>query len=473
MLPVEQLLRGSFAAAVAAADPLKIVPGHLPAPPRGRTLVVGAGKAAAAMAHAVDLHWPADAALSGLVITRYGHAMPADASPGCVASHPARIRVVEAAHPVPDASGAQAALEILDAVQALQPQDLLLVLISGGGSSLLSLPAEGISLNDLRLVNHALLRSGAPIQEMNVVRKHLSRISGGRLAAASAAPVLALIISDVTGDDPTHIASGPCAPDPSTWGDALAVVERYALELPASVLRRLQSGAAGAIPDTPKPGDALFARVENRIIATGKRSLQAAADWLQAQVPALECRILGDDICGEASDVAQEQAALVQRLMEASHSTKRLITKRPMTRLPMALISGGECTVTLQKASVGTAENTAGKSTTTTQSGLLRASRRARGGRCTEYLLALTRELGDTQGVWALAADTDGIDGSEDNAGAWMPPDSLQRARAMGLDAQQYLHDHDAWGWFSALDLLITTGPTRTNVNDYRIIFLE
>lgn len=473
MLPVEQLLRGSFAAAVAAADPLKIVPGHLPAPPRGRTLVVGAGKAAAAMAHAVDLHWPADAALSGLVITRYGHAMPADASPGCVASHPARIRVVEAAHPVPDASGAQAALEILDAVQALQPQDLLLVLISGGGSSLLSLPAEGISLNDLRLVNHALLRSGAPIQEMNVVRKHLSRISGGRLAAASAAPVLALIISDVTGDDPTHIASGPCAPDPSTWGDALAVVQRYALELPASVLRRLQSGAAGAIPDTPKPGDALFARVENRIIATGKRSLQAAADWLQAQVPALECRILGDDICGEASDVAQEQAALVQRLMQASHSTKRPITKRPMTRLPMALISGGECTVKLQEASVGTAENTAGKSTTTTQSGQLRASRRARGGRCTEYLLALTRELGDTQGVWALAADTDGIDGSEDNAGAWMPPGSLQRARALGLDAQQYLTDHDAWGWFSALELLITTGPTRTNVNDYRIIFLE
>jgi hydroxypyruvate reductase len=468
VLPIEQLLRGSFAAAVAAADPLKIVPAHLPLPPRGRTLVVGAGKAAAAMAHAVEQHWPADAPLSGLVITRYGHAMSVDASAGSVASHPARIRVVEAAHPVPDASGARAALEILAAVQALQPQDLLLVLISGGGSSLLSLPAEGISLDDLRLVNHALLRSGAPIQAMNVVRKHLSRISGGRLAAASAAPVLALIISDVTGDDPTHIASGPCAPDPSTWGDALAVVERYALELPASVLHRLQSGATGTIPDTPKPGDALFARVENRVIATAGRSLQAAADWLQAQVPALECRILGDDICGEASDVAQEQAALVQRLMPTRRSTKR-----PMTKRPMALISGGECTVTLHKASVGTAENTAGKSATTTQSGQPGASRRARGGRCTEYLLALTRELGDAQGIWALAADTDGIDGSEDNAGAWMPPDSLQRARALGLDAQQYLSDHDAWGWFSALDLLITTGPTRTNVNDYRIIFLE
>ena len=468
MLPIEQLLRGSFAAAVAAADPLKIVPAHLPVPPRGRTLVVGAGKAAAAMAHAVEQHWPADAALSGLVITRYGHAMPRDASPGSGASHPARIRVVEAAHPVPDASGAQAALEILGAVQALQPQDLLLVLISGGGSSLLSLPAEGISLDHLRQVNHALLRSGAPIQEMNVVRKHLSRISGGRLAAASAAPVLALIISDVTGDDPTHIASGPCAPDPSTWRDALAVVQHYALEVPSSVQRRLQAGVDGTIPDTPKPGDALFARVENRVIATADQSLQAAADWLQGQVPALECRILGDDICGEASDVAQDQAALVQRLMPTRRSTKR-----PMTKRPMALISGGECTVTLQKASVGTAENTAGKSATTTQADQPGASMGARGGRCTEYLLALTRELGDAQGIWALAADTDGIDGSEDNAGAWMPPDSLQRARTLGLDAQQYLNEHDAWGWFSALDLLITTGPTRTNVNDYRIIFLE
>ncbi len=462
-MPIEQLLRGSFAAAVAAADPLHIVPAHLPAPPRGRTLVVGAGKAAAAMAHAVEQHWPADAALSGLVITRYGHAMPVipDASHG--AAQPARIRVVQAAHPVPDAAGELATLQILEAVQALAPEDLLLVLISGGGSSLLSLPAEGISLDDLRQVNRALLDCGAPIQQMNVVRKHLSRISGGRLAAASAAPVLALIISDVTGDDPTHIASGPCAPDPSSWRDALAVIQRYALDVPASMRRHLQAGVDGMIPDTPKPGNALFARVENRVIATADRSLQAAADWLQAQIPTLTCHMLGADISGEASDVAREHAALVHRLMQ-THGPASLPSGSHAIlpgKGPIALISGGECTVTLPGAS--TSGNAGGPDLIT----------RARGGRCSEYLLALGVCLDALQGVWALAADTDGIDGSEDNAGAWIAPDSLRRARALGLDAQHCLDTHDAWGWFSALGHLVMTGPTRTNVNDYRIIFLE
>ena len=256
-----ELLAGSFAAALAAADPQRIVPAHLPPPPKGRTLVVGAGKAAAAMALAVEQSWPATAPLDGLVITRYRHGLLTN-----------RITVIEAGHPVPDAAGEQAAVEILKKIKTLTPQDLLLVLVSGGGSSLLSLPAEGISMPDLKQVTKQLLLSGAPIQAMNTVRKHLSLIQGGRLAAASRAPVLALVISDVTGDDPTHIASGPCAPDPTSYEDAVAILERYRVQPPLAVAAHLARGVRGEIAETPKAGDRAFANTENRVIATARQS---------------------------------------------------------------------------------------------------------------------------------------------------------------------------------------------------------
>src|SRR4051812_31976952 len=281
-----ELLLDSFRAAVAAADPLQIVPPHLPPPPRGRTLVVGAGKAAAAMAAAVEAHWPDAAPLEGVVITRYGHGMATR-----------RIRVVEAGHPVPDEEGERAAEEILAGARALGPDDLLLVLVSGGGSSLLSLPVEGIPMADLKAVTKALLASGAPIQDMNVVRKHLSRIQGGRLAAATRAPVLALVISDVTGDDPTHIASGPCSPDPTTFADALEILQRFAVKAPGSIQRHLESGAKGAVEETPKPGDPVFRRVENRVIATAHRSLVTAAAFFQGR--GITPMVLGDSVTGE------------------------------------------------------------------------------------------------------------------------------------------------------------------------------
>jgi len=283
------LLEASFRAAVAAADPLQILPPHLPRPPRGRTFVAAAGKAAASMALAVERHWPRNAPLEGLAITRYAHGLPTE-----------RIRVVEAGHPVPDAAGEAAARELLEEVRALGPEDLLLTLVSGGGSSLLALPAPGVTMDGLKTMTRELLRCGAPIQEINTVRKHLSSIQGGRLAAACRAPVLALIVSDVTGDDPTHIASGPCAPDPTTIADAQAVLRKYGIAAP------------GPFSETPKPGDPLFARVENRVIATARSSLEAAAAVFRAA--GIAPVLLGDDITGEASEVARDMAAQAQEL---------------------------------------------------------------------------------------------------------------------------------------------------------------
>lgn len=416
------LLEESFGAAVAAADPLRILAPQLPPPPRGRTLVVAAGKAAASMALAVERAWPEGAQLEGLAVTRYRHALPTE-----------RIRVVEAGHPVPDEAGEAAAREMLDRVRALGKDDLLLALVSGGGSSLLSLPAEGLSMADLKAVTSQLLRCGATIQEINTVRKHLSAIQGGRLAAACKAAVLALIVSDVTGDDPTHIASGPCAADPTTYGDALDVLRKYGVAPPSAVRARLEEGTRGSIAETPKPGDAVFGRVENRVIATAHASLEAAGAVFAAR--GIRPVILGDTVTGEAAEVAKVMAALVREL-------RRYRSPFPP---PVALISGGECTVTLRGEG-------------------------GRGGRCSEFLLALAIELEGVPAIHALAADTDGIDGSEDNAGALLAPDTLSRARAAGLDSRKLLAKNDSYGFFAALDDLLVTGPTRTNVNDYRAI---
>ncbi len=392
--------------------------------------MLAAGKAAASMALAVERSWPAGAPLEGIALTRYGHGLPTR-----------RIRVIEAGHPVPDEAGELAAREMLAAARSLGPEDLLLALLSGGGSALLSLPAEGVSMEDLKAVTKELLRCGAPIQEINTVRKHLSAIQGGRLAAATRARVLALIVSDVTGDDPTHIASGPCAPDPTTYADALAVLSRYAIEPPAALRKRLEDGARGALAETLKPGDAIFARVENRVIATARRSLEAAARVLEKA--GVEPRILGDSITGEAREVAKEMAAEVRAIRAGSGDS----APRGARSKPLALISGGECTVTVK-------------------------SQNGRGGRCAEFLLALGVELAGVENVWAIAADTDGIDGSEDNAGAVLAPDSLARAHASGLDAAQLLEANDSWGFFAATGDLLVTGPTRTNVNDYRCILV-
>ena len=418
------LLEQSFRAAIAAADPLEILPTHLPSPPKGRTYVAAAGKAAASMALAVEQHWPSEALLEGIALTRYGHGLPTT-----------RIRVIEAGHPVPDEAGEKAAREILDAARALGPDDLLLALVSGGGSALLSLPAEGVPMVDLKNVTPQLLRSGAAIQEINTVRKHLSAIQGGQLAAACRAPVLALVVSDVTGDDPTHIASGPCSPDPTTYADSLAVLAKYSIEAPLSVRWRLEAGAEGRTPETPKPGDPALSHVQTRVIATAHRSLEAAAESFRKSgvTPA----ILGDSITGEASEVAKVMAALAREIRKYGSPWKP----------PVALVSGGECTVTVR-------------------------GDKGRGGRCAEFLLALAIELEGVESVWAIAADTDGIDGSEDNAGAILTPDTLARVRAKGLDAKALLGANDSYGFFSALGDLVVTGPTRTNVNDYRAILI-
>src|SRR6266850_1274122 len=345
----KQLLTMSFQAAIAAADPLRILASHLPHPPSGRTLVIGAGKAAASMAVAVEQHWPRDAALEGLVVTRYKHGLPTR-----------RIRIIEAGHPVPDETGESAAKEILREVRSLAPNDLLLALISGGGSALLGLPVEAVGMEALKATTRELLRSGAPIQDINTVRKHLSAIQGGRLAAASKAPVLALIISDVTGDDPTHIASGPCAPDPTTCRDALDALRKFRISAPASVRARLEKCA----DETPKPGDPVFARVENRVVATAHRSLEAAAGIFRAAH--IEPVILGDTVTGEASEVAKVMAALVREIRRYDKPFRR----------PVALISGGECTVTIRedRSNAGSSEG-------------------GRGGRCAEFLLSLVIEL--------------------------------------------------------------------------------
>ena len=418
-----ELLLDSFKAAVAAADPLAIVPQHLPKPPKGRTLVVGAGKAAASMALAVEQHWPAAAPLDGTVITRYAHGLLTN-----------RITVVEAGHPVPDEAGAAAAQRILDSAKRLSRDDLLLALVSGGGSSLLSLPVETIAMTDLKDVTKELLRCGATIQEINTVRKHLSAIQGGRLAAVCKAKILALVISDVTGDDPTHVASGPCAPDPTTYQDALGILERYGCKIPKAVQETLARGMHGELAETPKPGDKVFAKTENRVIATAHQSLHAAAKYFEAN--GVRAAILGDSVTGEAREVAKVYAALAREVKARSEPWQP----------PVALISGGECTVTVRG--------------------------NGRGGRCAEFLLSLVNELKGMEGIHALACDTDGIDGTEDNAGAVATPDSFAHATKLGLRADQLLASNDSYGYFAALGDLVVTGPTRTNVNDYRVILV-
>jgi hydroxypyruvate reductase len=427
----QELLLASFNAAVAAADPIRLVPRHLPPePPDGRILVVGAGKAAAAMALAVENHWNGNTRLGGMVITRYGHGLPLK-----------RISVVEAGHPLPDGQGEQAARAILAEVRKLGPDDLLLCLSSGGGSSLLALPISGVSIADLKRITHELLLCGATIQEINTVRKHLSGILGGRLAASCSAPVLALAISDVSGDNPTHIASGPCAPDPTTYADALEILERYCLETPTAVKETLLAGARGGYDETPKPGDALFSRVENRVIATGRDALMAAAACFRSQ--GVAPIVLGDTFTGEAKDAAKFFAALVRTIRRHEEPW----------RPPVALLSGGETTVTLYASGTERLET-------------------GRGGRNCEFLLSLAIELESLREVYAIGCDTDGIDGSEDNAGAIAGPDSLSLARLKGLDASSLLHLHDSYTFFEKIGKLVMTGPTRTNVNDYRAILV-
>ena len=418
-----QLLTDSFHAAVAAADPLKIVAAHLPTPPKGSTLVVGAGKAAASMARAVELAWPSSHAIEGLVVTRYAHGMDTE-----------HIRVVEAGHPVPDGAGEAAAAEILALVSQLTEDDHLIALISGGGSSLLSLPVAGISMADLKSVTNGLLKSGAPITEMNIVRKHLSRIQGGRLAAASKAPITTLIISDVTGDEPSAIASGPTCADPSTYQEALTILKRFKVTAPDSVMAHLQAGVAGKIAETPKPNDPIFAKAKEVVIATAHQSLQAASSFFNAHN--ITPVVLGDTVTGEASEVAKVYAALA----------KEIRNHHQPFRAPVALISGGECTVTVKG--------------------------NGRGGRCVEFLTSLAIELNGMPDVFALAADTDGIDGTEDNAGALVFPDTAARAQALNLSAVALLANNDGYSYFSALGDLLVTGPTRTNVNDYRVILV-
>jgi glycerate 2-kinase len=413
------LLRSLFDAAVAAADPALIVPAHLPKPPKGRTIVVGAGKAAASMAAAVEKHWRGP--LEGLVVTRVGHGAPTT-----------RIRVVEAGHPNPDAAGMAGAAEILAMMHGLTSDDLVLALISGGGSALLTLPAGDVTLADKQAVTRALLNSGARIDEMNALRKHLSAIKGGRLAIAAApARVATLIISDVPGDDLSVIASGPTVADTTTLAQAREVLARYGIDVPARVAAHL----ADPLNETPKPGDPRLAGVENRLVATPRGSLLAAA--AKAREAGFSPLILGDAIEGEARECAIVHAGVA--LSAARHGEP--------VRPPCVLLSGGETTVTIR-----------GK---------------GRGGRNSEFALSLAIALDGAPAVYALAADTDGIDGGEDNAGAIVAPDTLARARAKGLDARACLDDNDSYSLFAALGDLVVTGPTLTNVDDFRAILIE
>ncbi len=420
-------LRSLYDAAVNRALPALTIGAHLPAPPaKGRTLVLGAGKAGGAMAAAVDALWPAGAPLSGLVVTRYDHTPPA------YRSQPGRIEVLEAAHPVPDAAGLNAARRIMDLTQGLTADDLVLCLISGGGSALLSMPAEGLSFADKQAVNQALLRSGAAIDEMNTVRKHLSAIKGGRLAARCApARVVTLLISDVPGDAPEIIASGPTVADSTTCADALAICRRYGIELPDLAVDGLESGRL----ETPKPGASCFAGHEVHLIATPQQSLEAAADRARAQ--GIAAYILSDDMEGESRHVGTVQAALARAVARRG---------QPFAK-PCVLLSGGETTVTVK-------------------------SKGGRGGRATEFLLGCAIALQGEPGVHVLAADTDGIDGIEDNAGAWVSPTTLAQAAALGMKASEYLDRNDAYSFFSALGQLVSPGPTFTNVNDFRAILV-
>ena len=430
-----EFLKHLYRAAVARALPLENTGRYLPAPPTlasgGRTIVIGAGKAGASMAQAVEALWPADAALQGLVVTRYHHIPP---RPEGLRQ---RIEVVEAAHPVPDAAGLAAASRMLAMVQGLTKNDLVLCLISGGGSALLTLPAEGLSLEDKQGINQALLNSGANIVEMNCVRKHLSRIKGGRLAVACApARLVTLAISDVPGDEASIIASGPTVADASTCADALVILKRYGINIPAAVMARLESGAL----ETPKPGDVVFAGHEVHMIATPQQSLEAAAEV--AEAAGLQAYILSDEMEGESREVGKVHAALARAVALKGQPFKR----------PCVILSGGETTVTIRPRLHGVA--------------------RGKGGRAGEFCMGLALGLQGQADVYALAADTDGIDGVEDNAGAFVAPDTLHRALAKGMKLSTYLDRNDAYGYFEALGDLVVTGPTHTNVNDFRALLI-
>ena len=419
-------LRALYDAAVARALPAETTAPWLPQPPKGRTVVIGAGKAGGAMAQAVDALWPQGAPLSGLVVTRYDHVPPA------YKAKPGRIDVVEAAHPVPDEAGRRAAQRIAQLAQGLTADDLVLCLISGGGSALLSLPAPGISLEEKQAINKALLKSGAAIDEMNCVRKHLSAIKGGRLATHCApARVVTLLISDVPGDAPEVIASGPTVPDSTTCADALAILNRYGIDIPPAARAGLESGAF----ESPKPGDARFAGHQVHMIATPRQSLEAAA--AVARAAGITPYILSDEIEGESREVGKVHAALARSVAHAG---------TPFAK-PCVILSGGETTVTVK-------------------------SKGGRGGRATEFLLGCAIALQGQPGVHVLAADTDGIDGVEDNAGAIVTPDTLARARAMGMKAQEFLDANNAYGFFAPLSDLVIPGPTFTNVNDFRALLI-
>lgn len=413
-----ELLRQMFDAAILAAQPEHCIPRFMPQAPKGRTIVIGAGKASAEMARALEKHWPGE--LSGVVVTRYGYAVPCE-----------RIEILEAAHPVPDQAGLDAAERILATVQGLTEDDLVICLISGGGSALLPLPGEGITLEDKQGINRALLRSGANISEMNCVRRHLSRIKGGRLAAAChPARVVNLLISDVPGDNPMDIASGPTVPDPTTRQDALDILRRYGIELPPAARAFLESADGESV----KPNDPRLAGLETHLIATPQMALEAAAEV--ARAAGVTPVMLGDTIEGEAKDVGKVFAGITHQIATRGHPFKR----------PCVLLSGGETTVTVKGE--------------------------GRGGRNVEFLLSLAIELNGKEGIWALAGDTDGVDGLEEIAGAIATPDTLERAWAAGIRPRDALANNDGHGFFGALGDAVITGPTLTNVNDFRAILL-
>lgn len=413
------LLRSLFDAAIAAAQPALCLPPHLPPRPKGRTIVIGAGKASAAMARALEDHW--EGPLEGLVITRYGYEVPCQ-----------RIQIASAAHPVPDAAGQQATQRILEMVTGLTADDQVIALISGGGSSLLVAPGAGLTLDDKRAVNTALLKSGATISEMNCVRRHLSAVKGGRLAAAChPAAVLTLLISDVPGDNPVDIASGPTVGDPTTCADALAIVSRYRIDLPPAVRALLESGQGESV----KPGDARLARIDTRMITAPQIALEAAAQV--ARAAGFTPHILGDSLEGEARDLGKVLAGIARQVV---------VHGQPF-QAPCVLLSGGESTVTLRGA--------------------------GRGGRNVEFLLALGVALDGLGGVHALAGDTDGVDGAEEIAGAFLAPDTLARAWAQGINPGASLDANDGHGFFQALGDSVITGPTLTNVNDFRAILID
>ena len=415
-LPPHALLRALFDRAVAVADPMRAIPQALPPRPKGRVVVVGAGKASARMAEAVESVW---GPCEGIVITRYGHARPCQA-----------VEVIEAAHPVPDTAGAEATARMLALLTGLTAEDFVLALMSGGASALMVAPVAGVSLDDKRAVNAALLASGAPIDRMNTVRKHLSRVKGGQLAAAAyPARMLSLMISDVPGDDPAFIGSGPTVGDSSTPQEALAVLARWSVAVPASVRAALTWGS-GVVP----PGDARLSRVSNRVIAAPAQSLAAAADL--ARQSGCEVVILGDRVEGEAREIARVHAALARE-----HAARR-----GAGAMPFVLLSGGELTVTRRGDGIG--------------------------GPNAEYALALALALDGAAGIDAIACDTDGVDGAAEVAGAVIGPDTLSRATAMGLDAAAHLTRNDAHSFFAALGDQVVTGPTLTNVNDFRAILI-